>query len=206
MMNMNQFTQKTMAALQRSQALAVEYGHAEVQQEHMMMALTEDGNDLIPQLLAKCGVSVDALRAGLEENLSRMPRISGSGTGQVYLANDTEKALLQAEKTAEQMKDEYLSVEHVWMGLCAKASAGVSRVLKAVGYQADAFLKALSQVRGAARVTSDSPEETYDALKNTALIWLRWPAGRSWIPSSAGTARFGTSSGFCPGKQRTIRC
>ena len=117
MMNMNQFTQKTMAALQRSQSLAVEYGHAEVQQEHMMMALTEDGNDLIPQLLSKCGVSVDALRAGLEENLSRMPRISGSGTGQVYLANDTEKALLQAEKTAEQMKDEYLSVEHVWMGI-----------------------------------------------------------------------------------------
>ena len=65
MMNMNQFTQKTMAALQRSQALAVEYGHAEVQQEHMMMALTEDANDLIPQLLTRCGVSVDALRAAL---------------------------------------------------------------------------------------------------------------------------------------------
>ena len=165
MMNMNQFTQKTMAALQRSQALAVEYGHAEVQQEHMMMALTEDANDLIPQLLARCGVSVETLRGALEENLGRMPRVSGSGSGQVYLAGDTEKALLQAEKTAEQMKDEYLSVEHVWMGLCAKASASVSRVLKSVGYQADAFLKALSEVRGAARVTSDSPEETYDALK-----------------------------------------
>ena len=174
MMNMNQFTQKTMAALQRSQALAVEYGHAEVQQEHMMMALTEDGNDLIPQLLVKCGVSVDALRKALEDNLTRMPRVSGAGSGQVYLAGDTEKALLQAEKTAEQMKDEYLSVEHVWMGLCAKASSGVSRVLKSVGYRADAFLKALSEVRGAARVTSDSPEETYDALKKygTDLVEL----------------------------------
>ena len=77
MMNMNQFTQKTMAALQRSQALAVEYGHPEVQQEHMMMALTEDGNDLIPQLLAKCGVSVDALRSALEGSLERMPRFRG---------------------------------------------------------------------------------------------------------------------------------
>ena len=165
MMNMNQFTQKTMAALQRSQALAVEYGHAEVQQEHMMMALTEDAGDLIPQLLAKCGVSADALRRDLESSLSRMPHVSGAGSGQVYLAGDTEKALLEAQKIAEQMKDEYLSVEHVWMGICAKASANVSRMLKSAGYQPDAFLKALSEVRGAARVTSDSPEETYDALK-----------------------------------------
>ncbi len=165
MMNMNQFTQKTLAALQRSQALAVEYGHPEVQPEHMMLALTEDGNDLIPQLLGKCGASVDALRRSLEETLSRMPHASGAGSGNVYLAKDTEKALLEAERTAEQMKDEYLSVEHVWLGLCAKPTAGISRALQASGYHGDAFLKALSQVRGAARVTSDSPEETYDALK-----------------------------------------
>ncbi|MBQ6061815.1 MAG: ATP-dependent chaperone ClpB [Clostridia bacterium] len=164
-MNMNQFTQKTLAALQRSQALAVEYGHPEVQPEHMMLALTEDGNDLIPQLLGKCGASVDALRRSLEETLSRMPHASGAGSGNVYLAKDTEKALLEAERTAEQMKDEYLSVEHVWLGLCAKPTAGISRALQASGYHGDAFLKALSQVRGAARVTSDSPEETYDALK-----------------------------------------
>ena len=165
MMNMNQFTQKTLAALQRSQALAVEYGHPEVQPEHMMLALTEEGNDLISQLLGKCGASVEALRGSLEETLSRMPHASGAGSSNVYLAKDTEKALLEAERTAEQMKDEYLSVEHVWLGLCARPSAGVSRALKAAGYSGDAFLKALSQVRGAARVTSDSPEETYDALK-----------------------------------------
>ncbi len=166
MMNMNQVTQKTLTALQRSQALALEYGHVEVQQEHLMMALTEDSGDLIPQLLGKCGISVEALRRGLEENLSRMARVSGSGSGgQVYLANDTEKAILAAQSTAERMKDEYLSVEHVWMGLCEKASANVRRVLNSVAYSPDAFLKALSEVRGAARVTSDSPEETYDALK-----------------------------------------
>ena len=165
MMNMNQFTQKTLTALQRSQALAVEYGHPEVQPEHMMLALTEDGNDLIPQLLGKCGASVEALRSSLEETLSRMPHASGAGSSNVYLAKDTEKALLEAERTAEQMKDEYLSVEHVWLGLCARPSAGAGRALQAAGYSGDAFLKALSQVRGAARVTSDSPEETYDALK-----------------------------------------
>ena len=166
-MNMNQFTQKTVSALERAQSLAIESGHMQVEQEHLLMALTEDVNDLIPQLLEKCGFSVTALRRGLEDQLSRTPRVTGSGRepGKVYIASELEKALVEAEKTATNMKDEYLSVEHVWMGICAKPSASVSRLLKSLGYKPDAFLKALSEVRGAARVTSDNPEETYDALK-----------------------------------------
>ena len=166
-MNMDQFTQKTVAALQRAQSIAIEYQHMQVEQEHLMLALTEDSNELIPQLLSKCGLSVPALVTGLKENLGRIARVSGSGRepGKVYIANDVEQALLEAEKTATRMKDEYLSVEHVWMGICAKASTNVKRLLKSLGYSDDAFLKALSEVRGAARVTSDSPEETYDALK-----------------------------------------
>ena len=166
-MNMNQFTQKTVAALERAQSLAIEYQHMNVEQEHLMLALTGDQNELIPQLLAKCGLSVPALVSGLKENLDRIPRVSGSGRepGKVYIANDVEQALLEAEKAAKRMKDEYLSVEHVWMGITAKASANVKRLLKSLGYSDDAFLKALSEVRGAARVTSDSPESTYDALK-----------------------------------------
>ena len=166
-MNMNQFTQKTVAALERAQSLAIEYQHMQVEQEHLMLALTEDAGELIPQLLAKCGLSVPALVSGLKENLGRIARISGPGRepGKVYIANDVEQALLEAEKAAGRMKDEYLSVEHVWMGLTAKASSNVKRLLKSLGYSDDAFLKALSEVRGAARVTSDSPEETYDALK-----------------------------------------
>ena len=166
-MNMNQFTQKTVNALQRAQSLAIEYQHMQVEQEHLMLALTEDENELIPQLLTKCGISVPAFVSGLKENLDRTPRVSGSGRepGKVYIANDVEQALVEAEKIAQRMKDEYLSVEHVWMGLCAKASANVKRLLKAQGYRDDAFLKALSEVRGAARVTSDTPEDTYDALK-----------------------------------------
>jgi len=166
-MNMNQFTQKTANAFQRAQSIAVEYQHMQVEQEHLMLALTEDGNELIPQLLTKCGLSVPALVSGLKDNLNRTPRVSGSGRepGKVYIAGDVEQALVEAEKTAGRMKDEYLSVEHVWIGLCAKASPNVKRLLKSLGYSDDAFLKALSEVRGAARVTSDSPEETYDALK-----------------------------------------
>ena len=166
-MNMNQLTQKTMEAVQKAQALAIEYGHMQVDQEHLMLALTEDRASLIPQLLEKCGVSVDSLRGALEDSLSRIPRVSGPGreADKVYISPELEKALVRAEAHAKQMKDEYLSVEHVWMGLCAKANARVAAILKRVGYDADRFLRALSDVRGATRVTSDNPEETYDALK-----------------------------------------
>ena len=147
-MNMNQLTQKTLAALQRAQSLAVEYGHVDVQQEHLMTALTENPQDLVPQLLARCGISAESFRRGLEDNLSRLPRVSGSGAGQPGYAADIEKALLEAEKTAKQMKDEYLSVEHLWMGLCAKASPSVSRLLKAFGYSPEAFLPSIRSESG----------------------------------------------------------
>ncbi|MDO5436416.1 MAG: ATP-dependent chaperone ClpB [Clostridia bacterium] len=166
-MDMNKFTQKTTGALQRAQSVAVEYQHMQVDQEHVMLALTEDRNDLIPQLLAKCGVSADALESALKESLGRIPRVSGPGRepGKVYISPELEKALLEAEKTAERMKDEYLSVEHVWMGICARPSAGVRKILDRIGYRPDDFLRSLSEVRGSARVTSDTPEDTYDALK-----------------------------------------
>ncbi len=166
-MNMNQFTQKTIEAIQRAQQIAVEYGHQQVDQEHVMLALTEDAASLIPQLLGKCGLSADSLRAALTEALGRIARISGPGreADKVYISPDLEKALIEAEARAKQMKDEYLSVEHVWMGLCSKPNARVKDVLKRIGYDEKAFLKALSEVRGATRVTTDNPEETYDALK-----------------------------------------
>ena len=166
-MNMNQFTQKTIEAIQRAQQIAVEYGHQSVDQEHVMLALTEDGAALIPQLLTKCGVSADTLRAALTDAVGRIARVSGPGreADKVYISSDLEKALVEAEARAKQMKDEYLSVEHVWMGLCSKPNARVKDILKRLGYDEKAFLKALSEVRGATRVTTDNPEETYDALK-----------------------------------------
>ena len=166
-MNMNQFTQKTMAALQRAQSLAMEYQHMQVEQEHLMLALTENDGELIPQLLRQCGWNTDSLRRQLTDALGRIPRVSGPGreADKVYISPDVEKALVEAEARAKQMKDEYLSVEHLWMGLCAKASSRVQQMLKSIGYNEETFLKALAQVRGATRVTTDNPEETYDALK-----------------------------------------
>nr|MBR4280711.1 type VI secretion system ATPase TssH [Clostridia bacterium] len=166
-MNMNQFTQKTIEAIQRAQQIAVEYGHQQVDQEHVMLALTEDGAALIPQLIVKCGLSADSLRAAVTEALGRIARVTGPGreADKVYISSDLEKALIEAEARAKQMKDEYLSVEHVWMGLCDKANPRVKEILRRIGYDEKAFLKALSEVRGATRVTTDSPEDTYDALK-----------------------------------------
>ena len=167
LMNSNQFTQKTMEALRQAQAMAVEYQHMNVEQEHLMLTLTDDAGDLIAQLLQKCGIRPENLKTLLEQALNKIPRVSGPGreAGKVYISNDLEKALNEAEKIAQQMKDEYLSVEHVWLGVCDRPSASVSRILKELGWNRDAFLKALSDVRGATRVTSDNPEETYDALK-----------------------------------------
>ena len=167
MMNPNQFTQNTAAAIRRAQTLAVTYGHMQVDQEHLALALTEESNGLIPQLLAKCGASADTLRAALEEALSRMPRVSGPGreADKVYITPGLEKALVEAEARAKQMKDEFISVEHVWLGLCAAPGDKLKDALRRAGYTDDRFLKALAEVRGATRVTTDSPEETYDALK-----------------------------------------
>ncbi len=166
-MNMNQLTQKTIEALQRAQSMAVEYQHMQVDQEHLLLALLEDDNSLIPQLLKRCGMHVEGLRKAVMDGLNRIPRVSGPGreADKVYISPDVDKALQEAEARAKQMKDEYLSVEHVWMGLCAKPNARMKDILRTFNYQEAEFLKALSQVRGATRVTTDSPEETYDALK-----------------------------------------
>ncbi len=166
-MNMNQFTQKTVEALQRAQSLAIEYQHMQVEQEHLMAALLEDPNGLISQLLTRMGMNTDGLRKAVTDSLGRIPRVSGPGreADKVYISPEVEKALLEAESRAKQMKDEYLSVEHVWLGICAKPNNRVKELLRTFNYQEANFLKALSAVRGATRVTSDNPEETYDALK-----------------------------------------
>ena len=166
-MNMNQFTQKTRQMLLFSQQMAVEYGHQQVGQEHLMLSLLQDEGGLIPQLLDQCGVKVDALRTEVTDALGRIARISGPGreADKVYISPELEKSLVEGQKRAQQMKDEYLSVEHIWLGLCAKAVKPLHDALKRAGWDESAFLKALMNVRGAARVTSDNPEETYDALK-----------------------------------------
>ena len=167
MASLNNYTQKSIEAIQKAQALATQYQHIQVDEEHLAHALLEDSHDLIPQLLTKCGYSADSFRAAIENAITRIPRVTGSGreADKVYISPDLDKALVEADAIAKQMKDEYISVEHLWMAICKKPNEHMKAILKQFGYQDATFLKALSSVRGATRVTTDSPEETYDALK-----------------------------------------
>ena len=163
---MNNYTQKSKEAIQRAQQIALEYQHMAVDEEHLAMALTEEPQDLIPQILKRIGVSAESLQDALKDALERTPRVTGSGreADKIYISNELDKALNEADALAKQMKDEYVSVEHLWMAVAAKPNARMKTILGRAGYDADRFLKALSEVRGATRVTSENPEETYDAL------------------------------------------
>ncbi len=161
------YTRKSMEALARAQQIAVEYQHMQADQEHLILALTENEQELIPQLLTKAGYSVPTLKASVQDAIERMPRVTGSGreADKIYISPELDKALAEASAAAKGMKDEYVSVEHLWMGIAAKPNGKVKALLSQMRYDPEAFLKALSSVRGATRVTTDTPEETYDALK-----------------------------------------
>ncbi|MCI2047378.1 MAG: ATP-dependent chaperone ClpB [Faecalibacterium sp.] len=166
-MNTNNCTQKTLEALQAAQNLAVEYENQVLEPEHLLAALSAQEQGLIPQLLQGMGVEPSAFTAAATEKLGALPRISGTGRDpdKVYISQATDKAMLAAEKAAKEMKDEYVSVEHVFLGLLAQPNAAAKNLFQTFGITKDAFLAQLSKVRGNQRVTSDNPEETYNALK-----------------------------------------
>ncbi len=161
------FTQKTQEAIQSAQSAAVEYGNPQIEQLHLLYALLTQEDGLIPQLVEKIGPDPVSLKAAVEAEMARMPRVSGSGRepGKVYIAQDVDKALNAADRAAEQMKDEYLSVEHLFLGLVEAANSTLKNLFRTYQITKEKILNALNQVRGSQRVTSDNPEETYDALK-----------------------------------------
>ncbi len=162
-MNANKFTQKSLEALENAEVLAKEYQHQQLQQTHLLLALLTQEGGLIPQLLAKAGADAAALAAAAEERLSAMPKVSGDSE-QLYLAGDLNAALSAAEKTARDMGDEYVSVEHLFLSLLEQADPNVKELLKAHPVNKESFLAALKAVRGHRKVTGDSPEDTYDVL------------------------------------------
>ena len=166
-MNTNQFTQKTMEALQAAQRLAIEYSNQALEQEHMLVALTQQQDGLIPQLLTKMNVDPGTFEAAAAEKVSQLPHVTGSGRDpdKVYISNELDQALTAAEKQAQQMKDEYISVEHVFMGMLQRPGRVAGELFKQFGITPEKFMQVLSAVRGNQRVTTDNPESTYDALK-----------------------------------------
>ena len=163
-MDMNRFTQRSMEALQSAQRLAQTYGNAQIEQLHLLGALIDQENGLIGQLFGKLGLNLKQVQSVCNTAISRLPKISGSNQ-QPYVSNGLSAALQQAETEMKQMRDEYISVEHLFLALLEKADSGVKPVLQSIGVTKPKFLEALQEVRGSARVTSEDPEATYDALK-----------------------------------------
>ena len=166
-MNADRFTQKSIAAIQDAQNLAREYGNQQIEQLHLLAALCGDAEGLIPQLLTAMGVDAKGFLAAVGTELEKLPKVRGYGgeAGKVYISADVDAALRSAEQTAESMKDEYISVEHVFLGLLDAAGNAVAELLRTFDITKDRAMQALAQVRGNQRVTSDNPEETYNALK-----------------------------------------
>ena len=166
-MNMNQFTQKSLAAIQGAQDIAVEHGNQQIEQEHLLLALLSDEQGFIPQLLSAMGMTVPSFAAAVTAQVEKLPKVSGGGreAGQVYIAQDVDKALKAAESTAQSMKDEYISVEHIFLGLLDCANRSLKELFRTYNVTKEKVMQALASVRGNQRVTSDNPEETYDALK-----------------------------------------
>ncbi|MEU1956091.1 ATP-dependent chaperone ClpB [Nocardia rhamnosiphila] len=167
-MDTGSLTEKSREALQEAQNVATRMGHTEVDGEHLLFALVDQQEGLVPRLLEHAGANVDALRADLERELSRRPKVSGPGAtpGQVMITQRLAKLLDAAERESKRLKDSYVSVEHLVIALSEEGSASAAgRVLASHGITRESFLTALTAVRGNQRVTSATPEGAYEALE-----------------------------------------
>ena len=166
-MNIEQMTQKTREALQAAQRIAVEYSNNAEEQEHLLAALAQQQDGLIPQMLQTLGVDANAFAQAALQKVEALPRVTGSGRDpeKIYISSDLDRALNAAEQQAKQMKDEYISVEHVFLGILQRPGKAANEIFKMFGITTEKFMQQLSAVRGNQRVTSDNPEDTYNALK-----------------------------------------
>ena len=204
-MNAEKYTQKTLDAVKTAQSMAQENGNQYLTPEHLLYALVDQDGGLIASLFGKMGVDCDGLLSELDTLIRRLPKVSG-GSGEVYASPETGKILNLAEKTAEKLHDDYISVEHLMLAIFSEGTSDVKQLLQSHGITRSRFTDELSKVK-TAPVTSDNPEETYDALKKygTDLV-ERARAARSWTRSSAATPRSATSSASCRARPRTTLC
>ena len=163
-MNANKLTQKSIEAVQSAQNVSASYQNNYVEQMHLLYALLNDEGGLVPQIFTKTGIDAKGMRNAVLRFIEGMPRISGGRETGTYLSPDLDAAFTEAEKIAERMKDEYISVEHLLLALIEKPDSDVSGILKSFGIDKNNLLKVLQEIRGNQRVTSQNPEETYDVL------------------------------------------
>ena len=161
-MNINKFTQKSIEAVNQCEKIAYDHGHQEIDQEHFLYSLLTIDDSLIASLLEKMGINKETFLSQVQELLNKKPKVSG---GQVYMSNDLNQVLLHGEDEMKAMKDEYVSVEHLFLAMIKHPNKAIKELFRAYGITRDRFLQALSQIRGGQKVTSDNPEETYDSLE-----------------------------------------
>jgi ATP-dependent Clp protease ATP-binding subunit ClpB len=161
-MNINKFTQKSIEAVNQCEKIAYDHGHQEIDQEHFLYSVLTIDDSLIASLLEKMGINKETFLSQVQELLNKKPKVSG---GQVYMSNDLNQVLLHGEDEMKAMKDEYVSVEHLFLAMIKHPNKAVKELFRAYGITRDRFLQVLSQIRGGQKVTSDNPEETYDSLE-----------------------------------------
>ncbi len=161
------YTQKSTEVLQTAQATATEYGSPQVEQCHLLYALIADPQGLSSQLLEQTGVTMASFRAAVKQEVENQPRVSGGGheADKIYVSRDVDRALNSAQSIAAGMKDEYISVEHLLLGVYDSADGKLKQLFQTYQITKEKLMQALSSVRGNQRVTTDNPEDTYDALK-----------------------------------------
>lgn len=165
-MNMNKMTQKSLEAIQLVQTLAVENSNQQIEQSHLLYALISQDGGVCAQLLIKMGIDIGSFGLAVKKSIDSFPKVGGSSReqGKVYVSSDFDKAIADAEKTATKMGDDYVSVEHLMLGLIQNPDSKVKEIFKTFSVTKDRFLTALKSVRGNTRVTTDNPESTYDVL------------------------------------------
>ena len=166
-MNAQKFTQNSLGAIQNAQNIAIEYQNPQIEEQHLLYSLLIQEDGLIPQLLMKMNVNVNAFQAEVLKEIKKLPHVSGSGrpANNIYVSSDVDKVLVAAEKLAENMKDDYVSVEHIFMCILKNPNNADKQLFKLFNIDSESFYKILATVRGNTRVTSDNPEATYDVLK-----------------------------------------
>ena len=166
-MNTNQYTQKTLEALQSAQTIAAAHQNQQIEQAHLLLALLQQDGGLIPQLLKKMGVSVVSLTAAAQAAVEKLPGVSGSGrdADKFYISRGMDSLMAEAERTAQGMRDEYVSVEHLFLAMLDTADETVAPLFADYRIRKEDCLKTLQTIRGSSRVTTDSPEDTYEALQ-----------------------------------------
>ena len=165
-MNMQNFTQKSIEALTEAQKIALQNQNMQIEEEHLLQALVNQQNGFIPELFKKMNINVTMLKSELDNAIEAIPSVTGTGRepDKVYISNDVDKVLLSAEDEAKKMQDEYVSVEHILLGIINNPNAKIGSILRNNSISKQSILSALKDVRGNTRVTSENPEETYDVL------------------------------------------